>query len=162
MRESDFTCFKDSSAYALPRFYFTILYPAVYALLLLLILFPASPAYAEETKVFTDADLENYNVVPMVDQETLSRLEKDLNLYEKKRAAELLLEREKMKKQQAEEAKRLVLQKQNVRVSRMPVSVQSRNNNSGYAVPRTSVSIQKSANNSTAGPISSPVSSRRT
>jgi hypothetical protein len=159
MRGPHFTCFKDFTAYALP-----CLYPAAYALLLQLVLFSVSAVYAEETKVFTDADLENYNVAPMVDQGTLSRMEEDLNLYEKKRAAELLLGREKMKRRQAEEAKRLASKKQNVTVSHVPVSVQNSNNNSGigYAVPRTSVSNQKGANNSAAGSISSRTSTRRT
>ena len=67
----------------------------------------------------------HYKPEPMVDQETLSRMEDDLKLYEKKKAAEFLLEKEKRKRHQAEEAKKAALQKQDVTVSRVPVSNQS-------------------------------------
>jgi len=85
-----------------PEFCFT----AVYAMFLPFILFPGSPAYAEETKVYTDADLVNYKAEPIVDQESLSRMEDDLKSYQKKRASAALLEREKRKRQKVEEVKR--------------------------------------------------------
>lgn len=155
-RKPVFTCFKNFNDYELPRLFFAILYPAMYAMCLV-ILFSASPAHAEVTKVFTDSDLENYNAEPMVDQETLSSREEDLKSFIEKRSAALLLESERIKKQQAEEAKRLALQKKT-----MTVSVQSSNNKAGYAAPRTTASNQRSANNSLAGPQSSPVRTGRT
>lgn len=124
MRESGFTCIKDFGTFTLQRLIVTC---TVYAMLLLPILYSASSSYAEEPKVFTDADLVNYNAEPMVDQETLSSMEDDMKLYEKKKDAEFLLEREKRKRQQAEEAKKTALQKQDVTISRTPVSIQKRN-----------------------------------
>ena len=117
-REPDFTCFKDFGTSSFPHIYshiagsypiffpglWRVLFSVLHAMFLLLILFPASPADAGEPKVFTDADLVHYKPEPMVDQETLSRMEDDLKLHEKKKAA---------------------LQKQDVTVSRVPVSNQS-------------------------------------
>ena len=138
-REPDFTCFKDFGTSSFPHIYshiagsypiffpglWRVLFSVLHAMFLLLILFPASPADAGEPKVFTDADLVHYKSEPMVDQETLSRMEDDVKLYEKKKAAEFLLEKEKRKRHQAEEAKKAALQKQDVTVSRVPVSNQS-------------------------------------
>jgi hypothetical protein len=127
-RGPDFICFKDFAASVFPRLYFPTHCSIGYATLLLLMLFSASPAFTEETKVFTDADLVNYKAEPMVDQETQSRMEEDLKSYEKKKDAEFHLEREKRKRKQAEEAKRPALQKkkQDITVSGAPVSNQSR------------------------------------
>jgi hypothetical protein len=103
-REPDFICFKDFGTSALPHSFFPVLSSIGYATLLLLILFYASPAFTEETKVFTDGDLVNYKAEPMVDQETLSRMEDDLKSYEKKKDSEFRLDRGTRKRQQAAEA----------------------------------------------------------
>jgi hypothetical protein len=107
MSEWDFNCFDNDTTSALLHIYFLVFLSVV-----LLMLFSASPGYAEEPKVFTDSDLGSYNTAPMVDEETQSRMENDLQSYKKKKDAELLLDRERTKKKQAEEAKRAALQKQ--------------------------------------------------
>ena len=114
MTKLEFTCFKDFSTSRRLHLYFLVLFSILPAMLLQFILLSASPAYAEEPKVFTDADLVNYKAEPMVDQETQARLADDLKAYEKKRDAASLLDREKRKRQKAEEAKRPALQKQSV------------------------------------------------
>lgn len=129
-RKSAITYLGKINAEAVPLLLFAIMYPAVHAILLLLMPFTVSQANAEEPKIFTDADLEKYNAMPMVDQETAVKSEEALNSYRMKKSAELLLEKEaqkkeEMKKQQAEGAKRLALQRQKkkVTVSQAPVSV---------------------------------------
>ena len=145
-REPGITCFKDFSTSALPRLYFPIFFSPVYAMPLLLILFFTSPAFADEPKVYTDADLVNYKAEPMVDQESLSRMEDDLKSYEKKSDAAFLLDREKGQRQQAVEAKRAALQKQK----------------QDATVSRTSVSSQDSGHKSGVPYVLSPISTRRT
>ncbi len=59
------------------------------------------PVAAEETRVYTDADLDNYSSEPMVDQETVSRLEDGLKSYKKRKSAEISLEKSRKKLPQA-------------------------------------------------------------
>jgi hypothetical protein len=136
VRESDFTCFKAFGTSAFQHLYPPVLMSVTYAMLLLLVVFSATPAYAEEPKVFTDSDLVNYNAEPMVDQDTLSRMEDDLQMYKKNKDAELLLEKEKMKKKQAEEAKRAALEKQKQDAAAAAALKQKNSNKSvsGYRV----------------------------
>jgi len=103
-RGPGFICFKYFSTSALPRLYFTARFCKEYVVLLLLIFFSAASSHAEETMVFTDADLVNYKAEQMVDQESLSRMENDLKSYQKKKDAASQLERGKKKKQQAGDA----------------------------------------------------------
>ncbi len=88
---------------------------AALSVILLYLLFSASPAQAEGQKVFTDEDLLVYRTAPMVDQSTLSGLEEDLRTWEKAKDAQVLRDRE--KKQKAEEMKAAALQKQKQNVS---------------------------------------------
>ncbi|MBI5632892.1 MAG: hypothetical protein HZA15_05375 [Nitrospirae bacterium] len=129
-RKPAFTCFNQVNAFASSLLIFAIINPAVFAIMFLLIPFFTASTHAEETKIFTDADLEKYNARPMVDQETISKSEEELNSYLIKKSADLFLEKEalkkaEMKKQQAEGTKRLIVQQQRKKaaVSQEPVSV---------------------------------------
>ena len=104
---------------------------AAWSLILLCLLFSASPTQAGGQKVFTDEDLLVYRTAPMVDQSTLSGLEEDLRTWEKAKNEELLRERE--KKQKAEEMKAAALkkQKQNASVTQGPSSDQNSVYNTG-------------------------------
>lgn len=122
-----------------------LLYCLVYVMFLVLIPIFVSPVVAAETKIFTDADLGKYNAGPMVDQETASRSEADLNSYITRRSAESLLEKEAVKKeeirrQQIEEVKRSVVQRKKVTVSQMPVSVPQKR----VIAAQTTGSVQRS------------------
>lgn len=147
-RKSIFTCFSKIAEHARSHPHFAI-YPAVYATLLFFIALFVSSAFAEETKVLTDADLGKYNAKPMVDPETLSRSEEEMNAYLiRRRSADLLAEKEEMKKRQADEARKLATQQKKQPVNQEPIFVQRR-----VAGNRESFSIQKSTTASQ-GPVS--------
>ncbi|MBI5074269.1 MAG: hypothetical protein HZB62_03710 [Nitrospirae bacterium] len=127
-RKLAFICFNNVNTQPLPLLYFTIMYPAAFVIMFLLVPFFAPAVHAEERKIFTDSDLEKYNARPMVDQETVSRSEEALNSYLMKRSAELLAEketvkREEMRKQLTEEARKSAVQKKRVTVTHVPASV---------------------------------------
>jgi len=135
MRESDFTCFKDFGASVIQYLYSQVRLSVMYVMLMF---FSASPSYAEEPKVFTDSDLVNYKAEQMVDEETQSRMENDLQSYKKKKDAELIRDRERTAKKQAEEAKKAALQKQkDAATAAAAAALKQKNSNnsvSGYRV----------------------------
>lgn len=94
------------------------------AILLTIIFSPVLAASAEEARVFTDNDLPDYSAEKMVDQETLTRLDQDLDLYRKDR-----------EKQRARESRQEELQKKREALasSRKPVVRQGGGNRSGIA-----------------------------
>lgn len=138
MREADITCFKNFSTSAFQYLHFPVFFSVMYVMFLMLMLFSASPVYAEEPKVFTDTDLGNYDAVSMVDEETQSRMESDLQSYRKKKDAELIRDRERTAKKQAEEAKKAALQKQKQDAAASAAAAlkpkNSNNSASGYRV----------------------------
>ncbi|MBI5847921.1 MAG: hypothetical protein HZB31_08235 [Nitrospirae bacterium] len=122
-RRPALTCFNKADNHTVMPWTFAIVCPAVCAFCLFLIPLSITPVYAEGTKIFTDADLEKYQAPPMVDHETQTRSEKDLNSFLKKKSAELLREEKEMKRRQDDEAKRLAAQKK-ATVTQVPVTVQ--------------------------------------
>lgn len=127
-RLSDFIYYNSNIACKVLLTYLAISFPAFVVFVILLIPFSDRITYSEQTHIFTEADLEKYDSKPMVDQETVSRSEADLNSYITRRSAESLLEkeavkREEIRRQQTEEVKRSVVNRKKVTVSQLPVTV---------------------------------------